>query len=109
MRYHWGRGPAGLTAAYELSENGADAVVLEQDPIVERHCPNGRVPRATVSISGAIAFSAKRRLSMNGGKTYSETTSSLDRGCLRIHYSGKFFDYPYATNQCATGLGRSRR
>jgi phytoene dehydrogenase-like protein len=27
-------GPAGLTAAYELSENGADVVVLEQDRIV---------------------------------------------------------------------------
>jgi protoporphyrinogen oxidase len=29
-----GAGPAGLTAAYELSENGADVVVLEQDRIV---------------------------------------------------------------------------
>ena len=99
-----GAGPAGLTAAYELSENGADVVVLEQDRIV------GGIAR-TVEHNGY-------RFDIGGHRFFSKVpvinewwTNILGdefqpRSRLsRIYYNGKFFDYPLRPMNALRGLG----
>ena len=99
-----GAGPAGLTAAYELSGNGVNAVVLEQDDIV------GGISR-TVEHNGY-------RFDIGGHRFFSKVplinqwwTSILGddfqpRSRLsRIYYNGKFFDYPLRPSNALRGLG----
>src|ERR1700719_1133052 len=70
-----GAGPAGLTAAYELSNSGTPCVVLEQDAVV-----GGRAPLNTkdsASTSEGIAFIPKCRSCNRSGVTFSARTSLL--------------------------------
>ena len=99
-----GAGPAGLTAAYELSRNGINAVVLEQDDIV------GGISR-TVEYNGY-------RFDIGGHRFFSKVPliNQLWTGILgddfqprsrlsRIYYNGKFFDYPLRPSNALRGLG----
>ncbi len=94
-----GAGPAGLTAAYELSGNGVNAVVLEQDDIV------GGISR-TVEHNGY-------RFDIGGHRFFSKVplVNQWWTGILgddfqprsrlsRIYYNGKFFDYPLRPSNC---------
>jgi len=88
-----GAGPAGLTAAYELSKIGLPAVVLEKDEVV------GGLSR-TVSFDGY-------RFDIGGHRFFTKLPSIraiwhdlLEEDLLarprlsRIYYDGKLFDYP---------------
>ncbi|MCB1319801.1 MAG: FAD-dependent oxidoreductase, partial [Leptospiraceae bacterium] len=88
-----GAGPAGLTAAYELSKSGHPSVILEADNLV------GGISR-TVSYRGY-------RFDIGGHRFFSKVPYVNDlwheilqddlmlRPRLsRIHYKGHFFDYP---------------
>ena len=99
-----GGGPAGLTAAYELSRLGEDAVVLEKDEIV------GGISR-TVCYQGY-------RFDIGGHRFFTKVSlvkelwheilgdEFLVRPRLsRIYYRGHFFDYPLRPVNALTGLG----
>ena len=99
-----GAGPAGLTAAYELSQTGFVPLVLEQDQIV------GGIAR-TVEHAGY-------RFDIGGHRFFTKIQSIddwwkqiLDDDMLvcsrlsRIHYNNKFFDYPLKPLNAIAGLG----
>jgi len=97
-------GPAGLTAAYELSKLGLRSTVLEADDQV------GGLAR-TVNYRGY-------RFDIGGHRFFSKVSliNDLWREILgedflvrprlsRIHYNGHFFDYPLKVFNALTGLG----
>ena len=99
-----GAGPAGLTAAYELSKNGVRSLVLEQDDIV------GGISR-TVTHNGY-------RFDLGGHRFFSKVPlineiweeilgdEFVTRPRLsRIYYDGHFFHYPIQPVNALAGLG----
>jgi protoporphyrinogen oxidase len=100
-----GAGPAGLTAAWELTRNGRSAIVLEQDPT---HV--GGIAR-TVSYKGfRFDIGGHRFFSKNAEieKLWSEILGDqmLERDRLsRIYYRGRFFKYPLETLNVLQNLG----
>ena len=99
-----GGGPAGLTAAYELTKHGCGSTVLEADDQV------GGLSR-TVSYEGF-------RFDIGGHRFFSkvplvnETWNEIlhDEFLLRprisrIYYDGKFFDYPLKPSNALLNLG----
>jgi protoporphyrinogen oxidase len=99
-----GAGPAGLTAAYELSKNGVRSVVVEQDATV------GGISR-TVSHHGY-------RFDLGGHRFFSKVPlinqiweeilgdEFLTRPRLsRIYFEGRFFHYPLQPINALAGLG----
>ncbi|MHC4569059.1 MAG: NAD(P)-binding protein, partial [Planctomycetota bacterium] len=88
-----GAGPAGLTAAYELSQLGVQSTILEADVMV------GGISR-TVNHQGY-------RFDIGGHRFFSKVPSVnqlwnemlgdeflLRPRLSRIHYGGHFYDYP---------------
>ena len=99
-----GAGPAGLTAAYELSNMGVGCVVLEQDAVV------GGLAR-TVEYKGF-------RFDIGGHRFYTKVSlvqqiwqeilgdDFLTRKRLsRIYYKSRFFQYPLEPFDAFRGLG----
>ena len=100
-----GAGPAGLTAAYELSKHGVPTTVLELDP----------------QYVGGIARTAQHagyRFDIGGHRFFSKNQEIEDlwteilgdemlvRNRLsRIYYQGKFFDYPLRATNALRNLG----
>src|SRR5579871_551816 len=100
-----GAGPAGLTAAYELSKEKAPVVVLESDPDYV-----GGISRTVnykgfrFDIGGHRFFSKSREVedlwTTVGGK------DMLDRPrSSRIYYRGQFFSYPLKPFEALSKLG----
>jgi protoporphyrinogen oxidase len=100
-----GAGPAGLTAAYELSKNGQRVVVLEADP-----CYVGGLSR-TVEYHGY-------RFDIGGHRFFSKSqevedlwTEILGPDLLerprssKIFYQGKFYAYPLKPLEALSQLG----
>src|SRR5262245_21323321 len=99
-----GAGPAGLTAAYELSQAKVVPLVFEQDTVV------GGIAR-TVEYAGY-------RFDIGGHRFFTKVQPiddwwkrMLDDELLvrsrqsRIYYNGKFFDYPLKPLNAIVGLG----
>ena len=99
-----GAGPAGLTAAYELSKAGVRATILEQDTVV------GGIAR-TVNYKGY-------RFDIGGHRFFTKVTlveqlwkevlggDLIRRSRLsRIYYRGKFFYYPLRAFNALVNLG----
>jgi protoporphyrinogen oxidase len=99
-----GAGPAGLTAALELSRLGRPAVVFEADDLVG-------------GISRSVVFRGCR-MDIGGHRFYTKVpeVEALWREILgddllvrerlsRIHYRGRFFDYPLKPLNALRGLG----
>src|SRR6266481_6756522 len=89
-----GAGPAGLTAAYELSKQGQHVVVLESDPQYV-----GGISRTVeyhgyrFDIGGHRFFSKSQEIE----DLWTEILGDELRTCgrlSRIYYKGKYFDYP---------------
>lgn len=99
-----GAGPAGLTAAYELGQSGASAVVLEASRDM------GGLSRTAVyrdfrfDIGGHRFFSKLPAINEIWRDVLGE--DFLERPRLsRIHYRGHFFDYPLRPLNALQGLG----
>jgi protoporphyrinogen oxidase len=100
-----GAGPAGLTAAYELSKAGVPSVVLEKDDVV------GGLSR-TVNYKGyhfdigGHRFFTKVRAVEDLWREVLPNGDFLRRGRLsRIYYDRKFFHYPIRIPNVVAGLG----
>ena len=100
-----GAGPAGLTAAYELTKRGVASTVLEADDVV-----------------GGISRTAQRdgwRFDIGGHRFFTKVKAVDDLWFeilgsenflrrprkSRIYYKGKFFDYPLAPVNALRSLG----
>ena len=100
-----GAGPAGLTAAYQLVEQGDPVVVVEADSVV-----------------GGISRTVERdgwRFDIGGHRFFTKVTpveefwhqvlppeDFLIRPRMsRIFYGGKFYDYPIKLGNALTNLG----
>ena len=99
-----GAGPAGLTAAYELSENGADVIVLEQDRIVGGIARTVEHKGYRFDIGGHRFFSKVPLINEWWTKILGDDFQPRSR-LSRIHYNGKFFDYPLRPINALRGLG----
>ena len=100
-----GAGPAGLTAAYLLSCRGFPVTVLEADP---RYL--GGLAR-TVSHNGYRCDVGPHRFFSKSPEVVRLWNEILEGGFIRcrrrtrIHYRGKFFDYPLKAGNALRNLG----
>ncbi len=99
-----GGGPAGLTAAYELSKHDVPAVVLEADRVV------GGIAR-TVNYKGYLFDIGGHRFFTKWDEVQSIWDEVLEGKFLtrprlsRIYYQKKFFYYPLRPANALLGLG----
>ena len=99
-----GAGPAGLTAAFELTRAGRSVSVLEKDGIV------GGISRTEVykgyryDIGGHRFFSKSKLVNDWWEAMLSDELLTRPR-LSRIFFAGKFFDYPLRAMNAVFGLG----
>ena len=100
-----GAGPAGLTAAYKLSQAGAPVIVLESDPeYVGGISRTVNYKNFRFDIGGHRFFSKSREVE----DLWTEVAGSdmLDRPrSSRIYYRGQFFSYPLKPFEALSKLG----
>ncbi|MGE3819221.1 MAG: NAD(P)/FAD-dependent oxidoreductase [Isosphaeraceae bacterium] len=100
-----GAGPAGLTAAYELTRHGAPCVVLEADPTMV-----GGISRTDeykgyrFDIGGHRFFSKSDEVNAIWKEVLGDQLITRSR-LSRIYYDRKFFDYPLRPLNAFTKLG----
>jgi protoporphyrinogen oxidase len=100
-----GAGPAGLTAAYLLSKNDVDVVVLEADPIYV-----GGISRTATykgfhfDIGGHRFFSKSKAVEDLWTEILPNDMLHRPRSS-RIFYGGKFFTYPLKPFEALIKLG----
>ncbi len=102
-----GAGPAGLTAAYQLSKAGCDALVLEADDVV------GGISRTVerdgwrFDIGGHRFFTKVARVEELWHEILAPGDFLLRPRMSRIYYEGKFYDYPINVLNALRNLGLS--
>lgn len=101
-----GAGPAGLTAAYELSRSGrARIIVVEADSVV------GGISRTVENdgwrfdIGGHRFFTKVKRVEDLWHEILPDEDFLMRPRMSRIFYNGKFFDYPLKASNALLGLG----
>jgi len=99
-----GAGPAGLTAAYELSKLGCRSTILEADRQVGGLSRTVNYRNFRFDIGGHRFFSKVPVVheywnEILGGDFLSRSRHS------RIHYKNRFFDYPLKAGNALKGLG----
>ncbi len=99
-----GGGPAGLTAAYELTRAGNPVVVLEADDMVGGISRTAQYKGFRFDIGGHRFFTKIAPVEALWHEILGDEFISVPR-LSRIHYSGKFFDYPLKAANALSGLG----
>lgn len=100
-----GAGPAGLTSAYLLTKDGVNVTVLEGDEDLV-----GGISRTVVyngyryDIGGHRFFTKIRPVEELWEEILGDEFIDVPR-LSRIHYRGKFFDYPLRARNALSGLG----
>ena len=100
-----GAGPAGLTAAYELSKHGHSVTVIERDPTYV-----GGISRTVnykgyrFDIGGHRFFSKSAEIEALWTELLSDELLERPRSS-RIYYNGKLFDYPLRAGDALSKLG----
>jgi protoporphyrinogen oxidase len=100
-----GAGPAGLTAAYELSKAGGTSVVLEADDTV------GGISRTVVrdgwrfDIGGHRFFTKVPEVESLWHEILPDEDFLLRPRMSRIYYRGKYYDYPIKPLNALRNLG----
>jgi protoporphyrinogen oxidase len=93
-----------LTAAYLLSKIGISTVVLEADDIVGGISRTARYKDFRFDIGGHRFFTKIQPVQELWEEILGENFISVPR-MSRIHYQGKFFDYPIKAGNALRGLG----
>jgi len=99
-----GAGPAGLTAAYELSKLGYGSTILEADPVVGGISRTVNYKDYRFDIGGHRFFSKVPLINQLWNEMLGEEFLLRPR-LSRIHYRGHFFDYPLRAANALAGLG----
>jgi protoporphyrinogen oxidase len=99
-----GAGPAGLTAAYELSEMGAHPIVLEQDRVVGGIARTVKHRGYRFDIGGHRFFSKVPLINEWWKNILGDDFQPRSR-LSRIYYNGAFFDYPLRPMNALRNLG----
>jgi protoporphyrinogen oxidase len=99
-----GAGPAGLTAAYELTQTGFVPVVFEQDQIVGGIARTVEYDGYRFDIGGHRFFTKVESID-DWWKNVLEDDMLVCSRLSRIHYNNKFFDYPLKPLNALVGLG----
>jgi len=99
-----GAGPAGLTAAYELSKEGLRSVVLEKDSVVGGISRTVNYRGYRFDIGGHRFFTKVRVVEDMWEEIMGD--DFLERKRLsRIYYKNTFFYYPFRLSNALWGLG----
>jgi protoporphyrinogen oxidase len=100
-----GGGPAGLTAAYELTKHGHSCVVLEADPrLVGGISRTDSYKGYRFDIGGHRFFSKSREVNELWREVLADQFLTRSR-LSRIYYDRKFFHYPLKPMDALTKLG----
>lgn len=102
-----GGGPAGLTAAYELTRLGAHATVLEADPVyVGGISRTAQYKGYRFDIGGHRFFSKSEEIEALWREILTDDFLERPRSS-RICYRGKFYSYPLRAFEALRNLGLS--
>jgi protoporphyrinogen oxidase len=99
-----GAGPAGLTAAYLLAKDGVRVTVLEADDIVGGISRTAQYHGYRFDIGGHRFFTKIAPVEALWHEILGPEFIQVPR-LSRIHYSGKYFDYPLKAKNALLGLG----
>jgi len=99
-----GAGPAGLTAAYLLQQAGAQVTVLEGTDMVGGISRTAKYKGYRFDIGGHRFFTKYEPVEKLWREILGEEFISVPR-MSRIHYNGKYFDYPLKAFNALAGLG----
>lgn len=99
-----GAGPAGLTAAYLLARDGVPVTVLEADSIVGGISRTAQYRGYRFDIGGHRFFTKIQPVLDLWHEILGPEFISVPR-MSRIHYNGKYFDYPLKAMNALRGLG----
>jgi protoporphyrinogen oxidase len=99
-----GAGPAGLTAAYLLAKEGARVTVLEADDVVGGLARTVEYRGYRFDIGGHRFFTKIPPVEMLWRELLGDELIKVPR-LSRIHYRGRYFDYPLRAGNALRGLG----
>ena len=99
-----GAGPAGLTAAYLLAKDGVRVTVLEADDIVGGISRTAHYNGYRFDIGGHRFFTKIAPVEALWHEILGPEFIQVPR-LSRIHYGGKYFDYPLKAKNALFGLG----
>jgi protoporphyrinogen oxidase len=99
-----GAGPGGLTAAWLLAKRGVKVTVLEADDMVGGISRTARYKGYRFDIGGHRFFTKIEPVQAVWKEILGEDFISVPR-LSRIHYRGRFFDYPLKAGNALSGLG----
>lgn len=99
-----GAGPAGLTAAYLLAKQGYAVTVLEATDMVGGISQTAQYKGYRFDIGGHRFFTKIRPVEELWKELLGPEFISVPR-LSRIHYDGKYFDYPLKAGNALSGLG----
>jgi protoporphyrinogen oxidase len=99
-----GAGPAGLTAAYLLAKEGYDVTVLEGDELVGGLSRTVEYKNFRFDIGGHRFFTKIPEVQALWEEVLGDELIDVPR-LSRIHYAGKYFQYPLRASDALSGLG----
>lgn len=99
-----GAGPAGLTAAYLLSQGGHRVTVLEADALVGGISRTAQYRGFRFDIGGHRFFTKIKPVAELWEELLGSEFITVPR-LSRIHYKGRYFDYPLKPANALRGLG----
>ncbi|MER5647102.1 NAD(P)/FAD-dependent oxidoreductase [Streptosporangium sp. NPDC002524] len=100
-----GAGPAGLTAAYELARRGHPCEVFEADHVVGGISRTEERDGWRFDIGGHRFFTKVPRVEDFWNEILGEDDFLLRPRMSRIHYKGRFYDYPLRASNALFNLG----
>jgi protoporphyrinogen oxidase len=100
-----GGGPAGLTAAYDLSKSGIPSVVLEKDCVVGGLARTVNYKGYRFDIGGHRFFTKSRAVEAMWREVLAESEFLRRPRLSRIYFNKRFFQYPLKPLNALFGLG----